>query len=177
MKSINILIIGKFLILLVLLATFSFSVNLQKRPELEAFNAKKLDSKASNKDSKIEFKVKTEMARLDEKLQNLYLRTRNVTTNNDTGSSNDTNPSNDSSNDQDFYYLPKIGGIAINNPLPDNTYGCPKCKPGENKAPADPQTEGTTFPQKPGVKFEQVNYVKQLSPGGKAALELDEIGE
>jgi len=73
--------------------------------------------------------------------------------------------------------LPKIGGIKINNPLPDNTYGCVKCKNGQGlPVGLKPVTE-VTFSEKPGVKFQAVDYVKELSPGGKASLELEEINE
>jgi len=81
------------------------------------------------------------------------------------------------STDKDYYYIPKIGGISINNPLPDSSYGCAKCKTGDViPIPSRPANE-VIFPEKPGVKFQPVKYVKQLSPGGKAALELEEINE
>jgi hypothetical protein len=76
------------------------------------------------------------------------------------------------------YYSPKVGGIKINNPLPQDmgVIGCKKCSPQEMMAAKKPK-DGISFVEEPGVKFQNVGYVKGLSPGGKAALEIDEMNE
>lgn len=99
---------------------------------------------------------------------------------NNNTSTNDTIPADDKST-ADVYYLPKIGGISINNPLPDTLTICAKCDNSNNN-----QQKGTfgsrpsdeiTFPGKENLKFQSVQYVKDLSPGGKAAIELEEMNE
>ena len=54
--------------------------------------------------------------------------------------------------------------------------GCKKCSPQEMSASRKPR-DGISFAEEPGVKFETVGYIKELSPGGKAALSLDEMNE
>jgi hypothetical protein len=103
----------------------------------------------------------------------------NNTNNNSTDNTvpSDNTPAKDNSTEKEFYYLPQIGGIKINNPLPQNTYGCAKCQNAQG-LPIDPRPANeVVFPEKPGLKFQPVKYVKELSPGGKAALELEEINE
>ena len=56
--------------------------------------------------------------------------------------------------------------------------GCKKCSPQEMAASRAPKKDnGISFAEEPGVKFQNVGYVKSLSPGGKAALELDSMNE
>ena len=232
MKSIKLPILGKFLIFLILLASFTYSVKLSLKPEADSKSLKKPEAEAK-KDLKIDFKPRTEKAKFDERIQSkLQAKAINETdsshsnsnsnsntntdTNTDTKTNNNTNtknntdtnvdidiiknntnttntdsngnstdntvPSNntpaaDNSTEKDFYYLPQIGGIKINNPLPENTYGCAKCKNVQGLSNEPQPAIQVTFPQKPGVMFEQVKLVKELSAGGKAALELEEINE
>ena len=81
-------------------------------------------------------------------------------------------------NKKDVYYYPQIGGIKINNPLQDKVFSCKDCKNQEKNDNNSKKSEKKiTFPQKPGVQFEKVNFVQDLSPGAKAAMELDQINE
>jgi hypothetical protein len=88
------------------------------------------------------------------------------------------NPNPSPSTDDDVYYVPKIGGIKINNPLPQNmgVIGCKNCSPDEMAAEKQSK-EGISFSEEPGVRFQKVDYIKELSPGGKAALELEKIDD
>jgi len=231
MKSIKLPIVGKFLILLILLASMTYAVKLNLKPEAESKSLKKPEAEAK-KDLKIEFKPRTEKAKFDDRLKskidvkvnytenefshfeifqefdsnsntnsssnsnsNSNSNTNSNTNSNSNNSTNNTNPNNNTSNnsnniipsnetpaadnstEKEFYYLPQIGGVKINNPLPQNAYGCAGCKNAQG-LPIEPRPASeVVFPEKPGVKFQQVKYVKELSPGGKAALELEEINE
>jgi len=76
---------------------------------------------------------------------------------------------NSTSNPKDnlkYYYLPKIGGASD-----QSTYPCADCR-SVSSSPNE-----LVLSEKPGIKFDSVTYVRQLSAGAKAALELEEVDE
>lgn len=98
--------------------------------------------------------------------------------------SNNTTPANSSQTNQtvedDVYYHPQIGGIKILNPLPQNigVIGCKTCSPQVMDMSKKKQVdEDLTLKEAPGVKFQRVGYVRELSPGGKKALEIEKLDE
>jgi hypothetical protein len=202
MKSIKFSFLEKFLVISILIS-FALSISVNTKPST-SITYKTVDYK-HNKIDKIKLNDRRRSSSLsknknstdDDGSSNSTDTSDDNTDTNSTDNDNNTKPNPPSPQPQpdpkptppkpkpaegEVYYTPQIGGIKINNPLPKDigVIGCKKCSPQEmaaSKARSRPEERGISFREEPGVKFQNVGYVKELSPGGKKALEIEQMNE